>query len=332
MKKERRDINIFNLSFLDVISCGFGAIILLLVISEVAEPLVVDKMSRDMSGVVRELEGRIYEIRGRSELLNRELEGQRNQLSKSRQRLARLQGDFSDILGRYEAARIHSLAMSRISGQLESAKQKLSEEMRRLQASARPSTIESTIGGVPVDSEYIIFVIDTSGSMQKNAWPLVRKKMGEILKIYPKVKGIQILNDMGDYMFSQYNGRWIPDTPSRRQTVLKRLISWAPFSNSSPEEGITEAIRRFYDPEKKISIYILGDDFSRGSIQSVVDTVDRINRATRGEQRLVRIHAVGFPVLFNQPGAEQNVARFAALMRRLAEDNNGSFVGLGGLR
>ena len=331
MKKERRDINIFNLSFLDVISCGFGAIILLLVISEVAEPLVVEKMSRDMSGVVRDLEGRIYEIRGRSELLNRELEGQRNQLSKSRQRLARLQGDFSDILGRYEAARIHALAMSQISGQLESAKQKLSEEMRRLQASARPSTIESTIGGVPVDSEYIIFVIDTSGSMQKNAWPLVRKKMGEILKIYPKVKGIQILNDMGDYMFSQYNGRWIPDTPSRRHTVLKRLISWAPFSNSSPEEGITEAIRRFYDPDKKISIYILGDDFSRGSIQSVVDTVDRINRAARGEQRLVRIHVVGFPVLFNQPGAEQNVARFAALMRRLAEDNNGSFVGLGGL-
>jgi hypothetical protein len=33
-----------------------------------------------------------------------------------------------------------------------------------------------------------------------------------------------------------------------------------------------------------------------------------------------------------QPRAGQNAARFAALMRKLAEDNNGSFVGLNSLR
>jgi hypothetical protein len=33
-----------------------------------------------------------------------------------------------------------------------------------------------------------------------------------------------------------------------------------------------------------------------------------------------------------QPGAGQNAARFAALMRKLAEDNNGSFVGLNSLK
>lgn len=36
-------------------------------------------------------------------------------------------------------------------------------------------------------------------------------------------------------------------------------------------------------------------------------------------------------VLITQPGAESNIVRFAALMRRLAEDNNGSFVGLSSL-
>ena len=36
--RERRAIDIFNMSFLDVVSCGFGAIILLLVIVKVAEP------------------------------------------------------------------------------------------------------------------------------------------------------------------------------------------------------------------------------------------------------------------------------------------------------
>jgi hypothetical protein len=140
------------------------------------------------------------------------------------------------------------------------------------------------------------------------------------------------MNDMGDYMFSQYSGRWIPDSPARRRSILKRLATWKPFSNSSPVEGITSAVRKFYAPDKKISLYVLGDDFSRGSIQEVVDTVDRINKSLRGGERRVRIHAVGFPVLFSQTSAQMNVARFAALMRRLAEDNNGSFVGLNSLR
>jgi hypothetical protein len=168
--------------------------------------------------------------------------------------------------------------------------------------------------------------------MQRFAWSLVRRKMAEVLDIYPGVKGIQVMNDMGDYMFSQYSGRWIPDSPARRRSILKRLATWKPFSNSSPVEGITSAVRRFYAPDKKISLYVFGDDFSRGSIQEVVDTVDQINKSLRGGERRVRIHAVGFPVLFAQPAAEMNVARFAALMRRLAEDNNGSFVGLNSLR
>jgi hypothetical protein len=168
--------------------------------------------------------------------------------------------------------------------------------------------------------------------MRNFAWSMVRKKMREILAIHPNVKGIQVMNDMGDYMFSQYAGRWIKDSPGRRRAILKRLISWEPFSNSSPEEGITKAIRRFYASDKAISLYIFGDDFARGSIQSVVETVIRLNKKNRSTKKRVRINAVGFPVLFNHPGTEFNIARFSALMRKLAENNDGSFVGLTSLR
>jgi hypothetical protein len=199
--------------------------------------------------------------------------------------------------------------------------------MRRLLGSGYRRT-DSAIGGIPVDSEYIIFIIDTSGSMQKGAWPRVLQKVREVLAIYPQVKGIQVMNDMGDYLFSQYKGRWIQDTPARRKAILKRLAGWQPFSNSSPVEGVEAAIRRFYAKDKRISLYVFGDDFSRGSIQQVVDTVSGLNRADNRGQRRVRIHAVGFPVLFAQGGLPVNSIRFAALMRKLAEDNNGSFVGL----
>ena len=235
---------------------------------------------------------------------------------------------LSSVRGAYENMKNSLHAQTIIEDKLKQARQSLTEEMKRLQQIRPVNNKDNTIGGISVDSEYVIFIIDTSGSMQNFAWSMVRKKMTEILNVHPEVKGIQVMNDMGDYMFSQYAGRWISDTPGRRRAILKRLASWEPFSNSSPEEGVTRAIKTFYSPDKQISLYIFGDDFSRGSIQSVIDTVSRLNGGNKSGFKRVRINAVGFPVLFQQTGTEMNIARFSALMRKLAENNNGSFVGL----
>jgi hypothetical protein len=331
MKARRRQTEVFNLSFLDVISCGFGAIILLLVISKISEPRVIEQTNVDLSGLVVQLEEELHEIRGETRILNRQLISRQEQLSEHKEKLARLQGAMTNIEGEYHLASTASAAQSLIEGELKSAKQELTAEMRQLLTDYQRPKEDAVIGGIPVDSEYIIFVIDTSGSMQRFAWPLVRQKMKEILDIYPKVKGVQVLNDMGDYMFSQYAGNWIPDSKARRRAILDRLSTWAPFSNSSPVEGITKAIQRFYASDKRISLYVFGDDFSGGLMQNVVDTIRRKNMSG-GKNSRVRIHTIGFPVLLTQPGAGQNAARFAALMRKLAEDNNGSFVGLSSLR
>jgi hypothetical protein len=333
-RRTRRSVEIFNLSFLDVVSCGFGAIILLLVIVKISEPHVIEKLAVDLNGLVAQLEAELHEIRGETEVLDRELTARQEQISEQRERLARLQGEESSIRGQYATTRNEHEAQTIIEGQLASAKQELSAEMKRLLGSGyRRRKLVDTIGGVPVDSEYIIFIIDTSGSMQQGAWPLVLQKVTEVLDIYPEVKGIQVMNDMGDYMFSSYKGKWIPDTPARRKSIIKRLASWQPFSNSSPVEGIEAAIRRFHAQDKRISLYVFGDDFARGSIQTVVDTVARLNRADSSGRRRVRIHTVGFPVLFGLSDAiPMNAVRYAALMRKLAESNGGSFVGLNGAR
>jgi hypothetical protein len=184
-----------------------------------------------------------------------------------------------------------------------------------------------------VDSEYIIFVIDTSNSMQRGAWPLVQKKLQETLEVYPQVKGLQVMNDDGIYMFSQYEGKWIPDTPSRRRIILSNLPGWQPFSNSSPVEGIVEAIRWFYAQDKRISLYVFGDEFSGAAIQPVLDEMDRMNRSMGGAQRRVRIHAVGFPTVIERTQQPGNTGqRFATLMRALCYRNGGTFVGLNSTR
>ena len=326
----------FSLSFLDAICCGFGAIVLLLVLTKIGEPRALEQARIELDGLVARLEQELYEIRGETEVLNRQLISRQEQLSQERELIARLKGDLSRIQGEFAASKQESEVQDIIEGQLLAAQQKLTVEMQRLQQESQTrsrSVDQELVGGIPVDSEYIIFVIDTSGSMFTYAWPAVLRKMTQVLDAYPKVKGIQIMNDMGQYMFSSYAGKWIPDTPGRRKVILDRLRTWSVFSNSSPVEGITRAIRTFVAPDKKISIYVFGDEFTGRSIDDVVQTVDRINRRDSQGNRLVRIHAVGFPVMFSVSGVSNSTGvRFATLMRVLCHRNGGTFVGLNSTR
>jgi hypothetical protein len=308
--------------------CGFGAIILLFVLSKFAEPMVIEKIKEDMKASLIRLEKEIFDIRGKTLILNRELEGKKEQLSEDKEKLARLQGDLSDVKGEFAGSKDDAEVQNIIEGKLARVRQELTEEMKRL-LKGYPKKITPSVGGIPVDSEYIVFIIDTSGSMKQYAWSIVTRKMRETLEIYPKVKGIQIMNDMGVFLFSQDAGKWIPDTPGRRRAIISALSSWNAFSNSSPVEGITAAINRFYSEDKKISLYVFGDEFSGPAIQPVINAVDRINKVTKDGSRRVRIHAVGFPVVMDITNQRGNTGeRFATLMRALCQRNGGAFVGL----
>jgi hypothetical protein len=332
-RRERRPFEVFSLSFLDVVCCGFGAIILLFVLNKVGEPAALERAQKDLSGLLARLEEELAAIRGETTVLDRNLRGREEQVSEERLKVARLQGDLSRVQGRYAASRELSAVQDIIAGRLLAAQQGLTEEMKRLQkqseerAYQRPE--DAPIGGIPVDSEYIVFIVDTSGSMQRFAWPSLRRKMEEVLAAYPRVRGLQIMNDEGVYMFSGYAGKWIPDTPARRQAIRERLASWNAFSNSSPVEGIEVAIKAFWAEDKKISLYVLGDEFTGESIDEVLERVDRLNRRDAKGQRKVRIHAIGFPTLFSQSQFPESTGiRFATLMRLLCERNGGAFVAL----
>lgn len=318
----------FGMSFLDVICCGFGAIILLLMITKTVQPQVLEASTIKLDGMVAALREQLFEIRGETNILNRDLNAKQEQLSQYLERIAILRGQLASARSSHDSLNVETNSNDIVTEQLALARQSLSEEMKRL-LGAQYQSKNNLIGGIPVDSEYIIFIIDTSGSMFSYAWERMMQEMESILSIYPEVKGIQILNDMGKYMFSRYRGKWIPDTPGRRKVIVQSLRSWNVFSNSSPVEGITQAIRTFQDPGKKISIYVLGDEFTGESIAQVVDIVDRINHKDAEGNRLVRIHAVGFPVQFiRAPSMQTTGIRFATLMRELTYRNGGAFVGL----
>ena len=322
---KRRGIEEFSISFLDVICCGFGAVILLLMLTRPLEPILLENSEVDLSERIEAREQALFEIRGEiRELLASDNASATDRLS-AIEAIKELERQLEDTLGKAVSLGEAEREIDEQTAELASAKQTLTDEMQRLLGLdfKRDSGL---VGGIAVDSEYIIFVIDTSGSMQSAAWNQVVRKVDETLSIYPRVKGIQVMNDMGDYMFPQYRGTWLEDGAGVRNRIIQTLSGWAPFSNSSPVEGIREAIDTYYDPSKNISIYVFGDDYTGDSVEEVVDAVDQINIADEMGRRRVRIHAVGFPVYLDQPNAR--IYRFAALMRELAYRNDGTFVGL----
>ena len=82
-KRKRRDAMAgLSLSFLDAICCGFGAIILLLVLVKIGEPRAIERAVEDLEGLVARLQQELFEIRGETVVLNRELTTKQEQLSR----------------------------------------------------------------------------------------------------------------------------------------------------------------------------------------------------------------------------------------------------------
>ena len=325
-RRRSREFDVFSMSFLDTICCAFGAIILLFVLSKYGEPKAMEQARLELEGKIARLQEELYDIRGRSDVLNRELKERKIEVSEVQMRLARLRGDLSSIKGEMAGSKQESEVVNTVEGQLVAAQQSLTEEMKRLLGENYKRLQDAAVGGVPVDSEYVIFLIDTSGSMYCCHWQEVLAKLSEILDIYPKLKGFQVMNDQGVYMYQSFKGKWIPDTPAQRKTVIDRLRTWTPFSASSPAEGIIEAVRSYGNKGYKVSVYVFGDEFTGPSVEAVVRTVENINRPGPDGQRPVRIHAIGFP-LAPQFGSLTGI-RYAMLMRIICRQNGGAFVGL----
>jgi hypothetical protein len=313
MKITKKDFDIFNLSFLDVISCGFGAVVLLVLISNTAEApsrSEVDEVESLLDQVIS-LENKIDNL---AQNIDRQKKNNDDQLAENSGL-----GSAADILAKKLGQKENE--EKTLAGDLQGLSL-VQESLERV--SIAPSTSNTTrdeeVGGIPVDSDYVIFVIDTSGSMQA-IWPRVSREILNVLSIHPQVKGFQILNDQGKALISGYSGRWIPDTPQLRQSVMKVFGTWQDASNSSPVEGIEMALKRYAKPGQSTAIYVFGDDFTGSSFDPVISAITGMNRVQPDGRRLAKIHGVGFL-------SRHTTGRFGILMRELTRKNGGTFLAL----
>ena len=313
MKFRKKELEIFNLSFLDIISCGFGAVIILILVSKTSDDISVSGANEtgDLLKTVFSLQNKIQflvdDITQQSNK-NNLLSDQGNKLldveKELTQSVERKQQE-EEILEKDQAG----LALVQSTLKQASIKPKETKNIR-----------DEEVGGIPVDSDYVIFIIDTSGSM-KQIWGRVSSEIINVLNIHPKVKGFQIINDLGKSLISGYHGKWMPDTPQRRKDVIKVFHYWGDASNSSPVEGINVALKIYAKPNISTSIYVFGDDYTGSSYDPVIEQITKLNKSKLKDKRLAKIHGVGFisPYTTN---------RFAILMRELTKRNGGTFLAL----
>ena len=176
--------------------------------------------------------------------------------------------------------------------------------------------------GIPVDSDHVAIVLDTSGSMMP-LWQNVMSEMSNVLSQYPQLKGFQVLSDQGEYLHPKTRGNWIPDTPANRRTALRKMITWRAYSASNPAPGILQAVRDLYAPGRRMAVFVFGDDYQGLEFDALIDRVDRGVRR-QGAADELRIHAVGFSNL----NSASHGANFAMLMRALTERHGGAFLAL----
>ena len=312
MKRPRSFGEIFGLAFLDVIACAFGAIVLLLLITKPAPIEVADEARVSVDATVLEdAANLVSRLRSRWEALHARLE-------EAPERPAAVGGEDPEIDEAIRLAADRLQQLQRDNQGLERVEESLQRATLRTPGPATERDPE--VGGIPVDSEYVIFILDTSGSM-KSIWDEVMDVMGRVLDIHPKVSGFQVLNDNGAYLVSGYRQRWIRDTPRLRRSILNALRNWSAMSNSSPVEGLQTALRTYARREGKIAIYIFGDDFRGASYDRVMDTLRDLNVDSVTGKTRVRVHAVGFV-------SSKIHDRYATLMREVTRNHDGAFLAL----
>jgi hypothetical protein len=327
----RRNIALFSLSFLDCICCGFGAIILLFVLTMGSQTESIRNVKESLQRIMLARLATQAETRTQKEELLRQASARAaiEAEIKKKDTLKSLLDDLEQQI-QYQDAGKRALLVD-----VDAAKRSLAavqKEPEMILPEVDPAPV-----GLPVGSNHIAFVIDTSGSMRDPNtglfWPAILEKFTDVLEAYPQIKGIQLLDADGRFVFGGRgaSAQWLPDSPEVRNALRLALARYDNFSNSNPVPGIYQAITRLHspdDPEMKMAIYILGDEFT-GTADAVVRRLDQLNPADENGDRKIVINAIGFPTAVRYHLSPGNTGlKYANLMREVTYQHGGAFIAL----
>lgn len=333
----RRGIQVFSLSFLDCICCGFGAIILIFVLS-------IDSREKEKLQALIEVQRALAE---KAAALTR-IEAAKIEVERNNTRVTRLVTDAklkNDSLqalidelekGLQREKRGHEALLVDI----DELKKEIAARQKKPEHDLVLKEVKPAPVGLPIGSNYLAFIVDTSGSMRDpnhgGLWPIVIRTIQTTLDQYPSIDGIQLIDGDGRFLLPRRGtgtAGWAPDTPETRSAMTRILRRYDQDTVSNPVPGIYNAMRFLYDrenPDMKMGIFVFGDEFnSSDSADVVIRRLDDLNPADENGKRSVTINAVGFPTTIRYQFSMGNTGlRFANLMRTVTYLHGGAFIAL----
>jgi hypothetical protein len=333
----RRQTQVFSLAFLDCICCGFGAVILIFVLS-------IDSRQKEKMQTLLELQ---RDLAAQAAALLK-MKSSKEDLDRSNARVttlvtdARLRNDslhaLIDDLER--GLQKEKRGQEALLVDIDDLKKEIAARQKKPDHDMVLKDVKPTPVGLPIGNNYIAFVIDTSGSMRDpnsgGLWPIAIRTVETVLDSYPKLEGVQLLDGDGRFILQGpgNGGRaWVADSPEVRQQIKTRLRRYDQDTVSNPVPGIYNAIRFLYkkdDENMRMGIFCFGDEFnSSDSADQVIRRLEELNPADAEGNRRITINAVGFPTTIRYQFSMGNTGlRFANLLRTVTYLHGGAFIAL----
>jgi hypothetical protein len=310
MSKQRKISELFSMSFLDIMACGFGALVLILLISEFQESEVkqVENNADIFLEAQEEKAKKIIKVESLDGLMSSNIED----LISARQRLDVLKIELEKKS--FISAKLNDLA-SDTDFQISKQRLKsLSAPMEQKEAS-----------GIKLDSRYLVFIIDTSGSMEP--WVKIVQEIDNLIQTFPDLEGYMVMNDNGSIFHG--GDPWLNPTKTNRSASIGILrANRAKYGSlSNPIVGLKKVIRVWGDKYKDLGVFIMGDDIldQTSRIETISQEVLKLNTDLSGKTK-VRVNAVGFLTSRANISQQQGNKNYLMLMRELTEQSGGAMV------
>ena len=332
----RRRVNVFSLSFLDAMTCGLGAVILLYMVINASVGLRTHQVAGDLEAEVDRLEREVLE--GHQDLV--ELRNSKRQLTDQKitarglsRRLLELLEEIRAELATYEDS---TLAQREHLNRLQTDLKSLEQETRRLAASVPEEEtpgdrIRTFVGdgdrqyltGLKIGGERILILLDASASMLGDTLVnvLLRRNLPDGRKIraekwqqavatvdwlttqLPRNSEFQIytFNDRAAPLVDGSRGRWL-DAGDRKllEQAIASLRSTVPAGGTSLYHGF--AAIRDLRPRPDNVILLIDSLPTRGAAEpskpkvSGKERVKHYNRAIRELPSGVPVNVILFPM------------------------------------
>ena len=188
---------------------------------------------------------------------------------------------------------------------------------------------------------HLAFIVDTSGSMRDpnsgGLWPIVIDSIDATLAANPQLTGVQLLDGDGRFILGRRAatgaGAWLANTAETGDAIRRALLRYSQDTVSNPVPGVKNALRFLrdkHDADMRMGIMLLGDEFnSREPATVALEQLAAVNTPDASGRRPIVIDAIGFPTTIRYQFSMGNTGlRFADLMRRIAHEHGGTFIGL----